>query len=251
LHASSFIAGGLLLVPNKQLEFTFREGTVERLRQLHSFELWDVLPAAGRAWSVFVHALGPTLRRLDLNLTAFAADHFHQIAKSCPQLEEVILQASCEASHADVSHFIESAGHSLIWLQISELVVPEPVEVTASLMFESLTLYAKSIEGFQFSTGSGLDQDDLWVLADPQCMPRIRELDLDGFECTTIRKTDEGQPGEEGVTEESDEARTCGATIEAILKSHQSTLKSIKINEQVFRLGSEIVVKGCSCLPSR
>ena len=56
---SRFGAEGLALASAQKPKVTFRKGTMERLRQLHSFELWEDSSFIGAAWPVLSHALGP------------------------------------------------------------------------------------------------------------------------------------------------------------------------------------------------
>jgi hypothetical protein len=235
---SSFGAEGLALASAQKPKVTFPKGTMERLRQLHSFELWEDSSFIGAAWPVLSHALGPSLRRIDLNVEALFEDELLRIAKFCPRLEEVVLHAMCRASYADVWHFIEMVGSSLTQFELNYIAPDEPVAGSASLVFESLMLYGKGIEVLRFITASGINKDDLQVLANPRCMPHLKELTLDGCECTV--EMNEAHPGKESGKEENDEAHPCEMVIEAVLESHETTLKSISLNDEVFRLGDAL-----------
>ena len=129
-------------------------------------------------------------------------------------------------------------GSSLTQFELNYIAPDEPVAGSASLVFESLMLYGKGIEVLRFITASGINKDDLQVLANPRCMPHLKELTLDGCECTV--EMDEAHPGKESGKEENDEAHPCEVVIEAVLESHETTLKSISLNDEVFRLGDAL-----------
>ena len=99
-------------------------------------------------------------------------------------------------------------GSSLTQFELNYIAPDEPVAGSASLVFESLMLYGKGIEVLRFITASGINKDDLQVLANPRCMPHLKELTLDGCECTV--EMDEAHPGKESGKEEEHDVRQMG-----------------------------------------
>ena len=223
-----FGAEGHSIMPNHKPKLIYRKGTIDRWRQLRSLKLTNESPGVGSTWSVLEHTLGPALRRLKIHFrdyAAFSPDHLHQIAKSCPQLEVFVLKGPCRASYADVSRFIELMGSSLTQLELPSVIAPKPAEGSVSLVFEALMLYAKGIEVLRFGDHrpEKINRDDLQVLANPDCMPRLRELAIGGFDWDWT-PTDEAQYDEDG-----EEPHACELAIYAVLRSHKSTLNSIEL----------------------
>ena len=199
----------------------FRKTTTDRPRQLRFLSLSEpklhfMTRRGAGIWPIFVHRLGPDLRRIELCNMVLVPEQLQQLSTCSPHLEEVLFECELRCSYIDISSFIEAVGPSLPRLVLFSVLPPGFAAETPSLVFESLARFGHRIESFQFSTRSGLSREDLQVLADPGCLPCLKTLVI-------VRSHSNCDTAEERKIVD---AHSYEETLAAILDSHKTTLQS-------------------------
>jgi hypothetical protein len=182
-------------------------------------------------WSVSAHCFGPFLRSLNRDVRRLGPNQLTHIAQHSVSLSGFSLSGDCHESYEDIARFIGCLGSTLTRLELGCVASPVDRTQSVSVIFQSLALHGTCIESFEIAPDAGVRCGDIRVLAQPGCLPRLRQLTIAYIDVTPA---EDESTSKERCCEEMEEAVT------AVLDTHQTSLELISFGGDECGVGGTL-----------